>query len=119
MPARAPDAGPRDAEGTEQTRSIRFIDSMPRPLLIVFLVFAAAGIGLVVYLVGNPPTRTELPLAERRSPPKNSFTHDVVLARLVDVPDPLPRVRVPCAEVAGLVIEGGPPAVARIVGPDP
>ncbi|MFY9586467.1 MAG: hypothetical protein WAT66_03315 [Actinomycetota bacterium] len=100
------------------SKSIRFIDSMPRPLLVVFLLFVAAGIGLVVYLLGNPPTRSELPLAERRSPPKGSFTHDVVRARLVDIPSPLPSFRPPCEEVRGLVVEGGPPAVARLIGPD-
>jgi hypothetical protein len=99
-------------------KSIRFIDSMPRPLLVVFLLFAVAGVGLVVYLLGNPPARTELPLADRRSPPKGSFTHDVVRAKLVDVPDPLPSFRPPCEEVRGVVIEGGPPAVARLVGPE-
>jgi len=112
--------GGREADNPDHVpqKSIRFIDSMPRPLLVVFLLFVAAGIGLVVYLVGNPPTAKELPLAERRSPPKGSFTHDVVEPRLIAIPATLPRFRPPCEEVRGLVIEGGGPAVARIVGPD-
>jgi hypothetical protein len=119
MPARAPDAGPRDAEGTEQTRSIRFIDSMPKPLLIVFLLFAAAGIGLVVYLLTNPPARNEQTIESRRSAPTSTLTHDVVRYQLVDVPNPLPATRAPCPELEGIVIEGGVPAQQRLAGPEP
>jgi hypothetical protein len=100
-------------------KSIRFVDSMPKPLLIAFLLFAVSGIGLVVYLIVNPPDRTELALEQRRSVPAGTFTHDVVRARLVDIPNPLPAFNAPCEEVRGIVIEGGPAAQHRIGGPDP
>jgi hypothetical protein len=95
-------------------RDVRFLDSMPRPLLVSFLALAAGGIGLVLWIMLRPPEPPELPLAERRSPPRGTFTHHVVRARPVDVPSPLPAFRPPCPEVAGVVVEGGPPAQERI-----
>lgn len=114
MPSGPPEAGPQDAPPAERPKTIRFVDSMPRPLLLLFLVCAAFGIGLVVWLLTNPPAPRALPLELRRSPPTGTFTHDVVRARLLDVPSPLPSFRPPCPEVAGLVIEGGEGAVERL-----
>jgi hypothetical protein len=108
------EAAPKDAPPPNRPKSIRFVDSMPRPLLLVFLVFAATGIGLVVWLLTNPPAPRALPLELRRSPPAGAFTHDVVRARLLDIPSPLPSFRPPCPEVAGLVIEGGEGAIERL-----
>lgn len=101
------------------TERIRFIDSMPKPLLIVFLVFAVSGIGLVVYLFTNPPAGQDLPVAERRSPPKGSFSHDAVQVSLIAIPDTPPTFRPPCEQVRGLVVEGGAATVGRFIGPDP
>ncbi len=91
---------------------------MPKPLLYVFLVFAVSGIGLVAYLLSNPPERTEPDLELRRSAPAGTFTHDVVRAQLRDIPDPLPAYSPPCDELRAIVIEGGPAARQRIGGPD-
>src|SRR5437870_2336838 len=98
---------------------VRFIDSMPKALLVVFLLFAAGGIGLVVVLLTRPPAPKEVTLPLRRSPPTGSFTHDVVQAHLIDIPRPLPPFRAPCPGLNGLVIEGGIPAQRRLAGPDP
>jgi hypothetical protein len=98
---------------------VRFIDSMPRPLLIVFLLFAAGGVALVIVLLTRPPAPKEVSLALRRSPPTGAFTHDVVRTHLVDIPEPLPPFRAPCAALNGLVIEGGVGAQHRLAGPDP
>lgn len=108
------EAGPRDAPHPSRPKTIRFVDSMPRPLLLVFLVFAAAGIGLVVWLLTNPPTPRAVALELRRSPPSLGYTHDVVRTRPLGIPSPLPSFRPPCPAVAGLVIEGGEGAVERL-----
>jgi len=95
---------------------IPFLRSMPRPLIVVFLAFAVAGIGLVVWLMFRPPSFSNVALELRRSPPKDSLSHNVVGYHLVDVPSPLPATHAPCAAVRGVVIEGGPPAQARLGG---
>jgi hypothetical protein len=95
-------------------RNLRFIDSMPRPLIAAFLLFAAAGIGLVVWLFVNPPAPSQVALELRRSPPVGSRTHDVLRARLVSVPSPLPSFEAPCATLRGIVVEGGTATVDRI-----
>jgi len=86
---------------------------MPRPLIVVFVAFAVAGIGLVVWLFVHPPAPKQVALELRRSPPAGSFTHDVVHAALVDVPSPLPPYTAPAC-VAGVVVEGGKPAQERL-----
>lgn len=93
---------------------VRFIDSMPRPLLVIFLAFAITGVVLVVWLFANPPNPKQVALELRRSPPTGSLTHDVVRARPVDIPTPLPAFVAPCATVRGIVVEGGQAAVDRI-----
>ena len=85
-------------------RNLRFVDSMPRPLIAAFLVFAAAGIGLVVWLFVSPPDPSQVALELRRSPPAGSNTHDVLRARLVSVPSPLPPFEAPGATVRWLVV---------------
>src|SRR5688572_13333596 len=99
------EAGPQDAPPPDRPKTVRFVDSMPRPLLLAFLVFAAAGLGLVGWLLTSPPTPRAVALELRRSPPSLGYTHDVVRARLLDVPSPLPPFRPPCPAVAGLIIE--------------
>jgi hypothetical protein len=95
------------------TENIRFLESMPRPAIVIFLLFAASGIGLVAWLFVHPPSATQVALELRRSPPQGSFTHDVVLANPVDVPSPLQPFKPPCEQVRGLVVEGGQPAHDR------
>ena len=93
---------------------LRFIDSMPRPLLVVFLLLAAAGIVIVIWLFANPPSPEQVALELRRSRPRGSLTHNVVRARPIDVPTPLPEFDAPCATVRGIVVEGGQAAQDRI-----
>jgi hypothetical protein len=95
-------------------RNVRFVDSMPRPLLATFLLFAVIGLSLVVWLFLNPPSREQLVVEERRSPPKDSLTHDVFQSRLVSIPTPLPSFTASCPTVRGLVVEGGQATVDRI-----
>lgn len=95
-------------------RNVRFVDSMPRPLLVIFLVFAVIGLSLVVWLFASPPNPELLAVEERRSPPKDSLTHDVFLSRPVSIPTPLPSFTASCPTVRGLVVEGGQATVDRI-----
>lgn len=95
-------------------RGIKFRESMPKPLLIGFLGTAVVAVGLVVWLLINPPVPVNLDLGSRRSPPAGTFTHNVVRALPVDIPTPLPAFTPPCDAVAGVVIEGGEAAQGRI-----
>lgn len=98
----------------EPGRGIKFRESMPKPLLAVFLGAAAVAVGLVVWLLISPPVSSDLDLGSRRSPPAGAFTHNVVRAIPVPIPTPLPSFDPPCDAVAGVVIEGGEAAQARI-----
>jgi len=111
MPRRAPTTAPPE----RPTQNIRFIDSMPRPLIALFLVLALSGVVLVVVVFAHPPKPKEIALGQRRSPPAGSFSHDVLLQRLVAVPTPLPSYAgPPGCDAAGVIIEGGVPARDRI-----
>lgn len=108
--AESSDAG----EPAAGTREIAFLESMPRPLVALFLLLAAGGVGLVIFLMIRPPTADDVALELRRSPPRGTLTHEVVGAILVPIPDPLPAFTPPCPAFSGVVIEGGPPAQARL-----
>jgi hypothetical protein len=92
-----------------------FWRSMPRPLLIVFGALALGGLVLTVFFVANPP-RARIGIAERRSPPSAGFSHETGEIVPAPVPSPLPRTQPPCDALAGVVIEGGPPAQDRLGG---
>jgi hypothetical protein len=92
-----------------------FWRSMPRPLLVVFLILALGGLVLTVLLVAKPP-RTRIATAERRSPPSGTMSHDPGELVPAPLPTPLPSTSAPCDAVAGVVIEGGPPAQVRLGG---
>jgi len=88
---------------------------MPRPLIALFLALALAGIALVVVVFAHPPKPKEIALGLRRSLPAGSFSHDVLLERLVAIPTPLPAYTPPPGcDVDGVIIEGGVPARDRI-----
>ncbi|MHB8513121.1 MAG: hypothetical protein ACYDCC_13190 [Actinomycetota bacterium] len=88
---------------------------MPAPLLIVFLVAALAAIATVVVVLINPP-QPKIAVAQRRSPPAPGYSHDVGQIIPAPVPTPMPKTVAPCSALRGVVIEGGPPAQARIGG---
>ena len=92
---------------------LRFIDSMPRPLIVIFLVFAAAGIGLVVWVFVDPPSARQVALELRRSPPGAGYSHNAVRIRPISAPSPVPAFAFPSC-VRGVVVEGGAPAQERI-----
>src|SRR3989442_941772 len=111
-----PEPAARTEPQRAPTHNIRFLESMSRPLIVAFLVFAVAGIGLVVLLFAHPPESKQVALLKRRSPPVGAFSHDALLERMVAVPATLPPVPIPhdCPFLRGLVVEGGAPAVDRI-----
>jgi hypothetical protein len=92
---------------------LRFIDSMPRPLILLFLAFAAAGIGLVVWVFVNPPSAQQVALELRRSPPGAGYSHDALRIRPIAAPTPIPAFAFPTC-VKGIVVEGGVAAQERI-----
>jgi len=100
-------------QAADGTQPVRFLQSMPRVLIGVFLALATAGIGLVVVLFAHPPSAKEVALELRRSPPAGTYSHDVLEARLESIPTPLPAYHAPSC-VTGVVIEGGTPAQDRI-----
>ena len=93
--------------------NVRFIDSMPRPLILTFLVFAAVGIGLVVWVFVDPPSARQVALELRRSPPGAGLSHNAVRIRPVAAPSsPAPFAFPAC--VRGVVVEGGVAAQERL-----
>jgi len=93
--------------------NLRFIDSMPRPLIVIFLVFAAVGIGLVVWVFVDPPSAKQVALELRRSPPGAGYSHNAVRIRPVAAPPQIPTYAFPAC-VRGVVVEGGVAAQERL-----
>ena len=92
-----------------------FRKAMPRGVLIAFVVVALATAAVVVVVMVNPPA-PRIAIAERRSPPGPSLSHNVGAIILAPIPETLPATAVPCDAFRGIVIEGGPPAQARLGG---
>lgn len=92
-----------------------FHKAMPRGLLVVFAVAVVVGLVLTAVVMINPPA-SEIAVAERRSPPSATLSHDVGEIVLAPIPEELPTTVPPCPEVAGIVIEGGEPAQVRLGG---
>lgn len=92
-----------------------FRQAMPRGVLIAFVVVALVTLAVVVAVLVNPPA-PRIAIAERRSPPGPSLSHDVGSIILAPVPETLPATDPRCSTFDGIVIEGGEPAQARLGG---
>lgn len=92
----------------------RLVDAMPRPLLVVFALAAAAGIGIVIWLLVRPPSFETVSLEQRRPPPRGTFSHDVGRVFSLPPPSPLPAYEPPCPAVATARPLGGVPGVGRL-----
>lgn len=92
-----------------------FRQAMPRGVLIAFAVVALVTLAVVVAVMVNPPA-PRIAIAERRSPPGPSLSHDVGSIILAPVPEVLPATDPRCDVFDGIVIEGGEPAHARLGG---
>lgn len=108
-PAIGSDDGPASGEAPP-----RFLRSMPRPLMALFLGGGAAALAVVLWLVVVPPGAEEAPLGIRRPPPAGGLSHGVGEIVLAPVPEALPSTPPACPALARVVVEGGDPAVGRI-----
>ena len=92
---------------------LRFIDAMPRPLLIAFVAFAIVALAASVYAIVRPPLG-EIALQERRPPPRAPYSHDV--GRLVPGPIPasIPVLPPACDAVRGARLLAGGDGVVRL-----
>jgi hypothetical protein len=93
---------------------LRFIDAMPRPLLVLLLVAGVVAIAASVIVILRPPKFNTVAVQDRRPPPRGSLTHDV--GRIVPGPLPsqVPSVTPPCPAVSGTHIMAGGPGVQRL-----
>lgn len=107
----APPSKPPKPRGID----LPFWRAMPRPVLAVFMLFAASGLVLTIVLIIRPP-KARIEIAERRSAPSASLSHAPGEIIPAPVPAPLPPTQPRCAAVDGVVIEGGPPAQERLGG---
>lgn len=92
-----------------------FRKAMPKGVLVAFAVVALATLAVVVVVMVNPPA-PRIAIAQRRSPPSATLSHDVGSIILAPIPETLPATVVPCTAFEGIVIEGGAPAQARFGG---
>jgi hypothetical protein len=93
---------------------LRFIDAMPRPLLIMLLVAGAVAIAASVIVIVSPPKFSTVSVQSRRPPPRGSLTHDV--GRIVPGPLPshVPTFTPPCSAVSSTKLVAGGPGVERL-----
>lgn len=92
----------------------RLIDAMPRPLLVLFAAAAVAALVAVAALLVSPPGRDDVPVAERRPPPRGPYSHDVGDLVPAPLPTAVPTVEPPCEAVRGVRLIGGGDALRRL-----
>src|SRR6266700_937017 len=86
---------------------LRFIDAMPRPLLVVFLLTGAVAIVAALVFIIHPPEFSTVPVQERRPPPQGTLTHDVGRIFPAPLPSAAPRVSPPCTALSTTVLKVG------------
>ncbi|MFN2614855.1 MAG: hypothetical protein ABR552_08600 [Actinomycetota bacterium] len=97
----------------EVPRPVRFRDSMPKPVLVAFvLVVAGAVAAIVLGLVLIP--RGTIALQSRRPPPRSVFTHDVGPITPAPLPSVIPTVAPACPEYARTRLVAGGDGIARL-----
>lgn len=103
-----------DVPPPARDRGIRFIDAMPRPLFIVFVVAGVVAVVAALIFIVHPPEPSTVPVAERAPPPHGTLSHDVGKLNPLPVPTPLPAIAPPCEAVARTTLAAGPAGVARL-----
>ena len=95
---------------------LRFIDAMPRPLLVVFAVSGLAAVVAALVFIIHPPESPTIPVEQRRPPPRGTLSHDV--GRLVPAPLPsvLPSLPPACSAFSTTVLKVGPAGAVRLRG---
>jgi hypothetical protein len=93
---------------------LRFIDAMPRPLLILFLLAGVVAVVAALVFIIHPPEFSTVPVQDRRPPPRGVLTHDA--GRIVPAPLPsvLPSVIPPCSALSTTVLKVGPAGAIRL-----
>jgi len=93
---------------------LRFIDAMPRPLLVVFALAGVAAVVAALVFIIHPPESATIPVQDRRPPPHGTLSHDV--GRLVPAPLPsvLPSLPPACSAFASTVLKVGPAGAVRL-----
>ena len=102
------------AETPPQPPKVRLIDSMPRPLLIVFIVAGLIAIGAALVVIINPPIFATIPVEERRPPPKGNLTHDTGRITPTYNQQVVPPIEPPCPALDETRAVAGPAGRARI-----
>ena len=93
---------------------LRFIDAMPRPLLVVFALAGVAAVVAALVFIIHPPESATIPVQDRRPPPHGTLSHDV--GRLVPAPLPsaLPSLPPACSAFSSTVLKVGPAGAVRL-----
>src|SRR5579864_1957565 len=93
---------------------LRFIDAMPRPLLIVFALAGVAAVVAALVFIIHPPESATIPVQDRRPPPHGTLSHDV--GKLVPAPlsSVIPTLPPACSAFSTTVLEVGPAGAARL-----
>src|SRR5438270_3327965 len=93
---------------------LRFIDAMPRPLLVLFLVAGVVAVAAALVFIIHPPEFSTVPIQERRPPPRGALTHDAGRIPPAPVPSVLPSVSPPCSAVSTTILKVGPAGAVRL-----
>jgi len=93
---------------------LRFIDAMPRPLLVVFLVTGTVAVVAALVFIIQPPEFSTVPVQERRPPPRGTLTHDTGRIFPAPLPSAAPAVSAPCSALSTTVLKVGVSGAVRL-----
>jgi hypothetical protein len=93
---------------------LRFIDAMPRPLLVVFLLTGTVAVVAALVFIIHPPEFSTVPLQDRRPPPHGTLTHDTGRIFPAPLPPAAPRVSPPCKALSSTVLKVGVAGAERL-----
>jgi hypothetical protein len=94
--------------------SLRFIDAMPRPLLVLFLLTGAVAVVAALVFIIHPPEFSTVPVQERRPPPRGALTHDAGRIVAAPLPSVLPSVPPACSALSTTVLKVGSAGAVRL-----
>jgi hypothetical protein len=95
---------------------VRLIDSMPRPLLVVFVIAGLVAIVAVLVVIINPPIFSTVPVQDRRPPPRGDLSHNTGGIAPLFRGDAVPLAEPPCPAVETDRLRAGPAGIARLRG---
>jgi hypothetical protein len=98
----------------KQPTKLRFIDSMPRALLVLFTIAGVAAVVTALVFIIDPPRSATLPVEQRRPPPRGTLSHDTGRIYPAPLPSVVPAVAPACPAIATTRIKAGTAGVARL-----